>query len=116
MFYFEFCVLAEATDFYIINYDEQASIVSKQQKVFMVDDEKSRFYTYFVNRYMNYIIDEHEVVRVSMYDYRDRISHMLQSKKVERGLSDSQAHELKNTYGEGTMVIEKPSCIDLTVK
>lgn len=82
----------------------------------MVDDQRSRFYTYFVNRYMHYIIDEHQVVRVSMYDYRDRISHLLQSRREERGLSDSQAHELKNTYGEGTMVIEKPSCIDLTVR
>lgn len=58
----------------------------------MVDDQHSRFYTYFINRYMHYIIDEQQIVRVSMYDYRDRISHLLQSKREERGLSDSQAH------------------------
>lgn len=69
-FYYDFCSLEEATDFFILNYDEQVSIVSKEKKVFMKDEEKAAFYTYFVNRYMTYVIDEQEIVRVSMYDYR----------------------------------------------
>lgn len=65
---------------------------------------------------MTYIIDENEVVRVSIYDYRDRIGHIIRSRKEERGLSDCQAHELKNSYGPGTMIVEKPSCADLTIR
>lgn len=80
-FYYEFCELDEATDFYILNYDEQVSIVAKQHKVFMIDEEKSAYYTFFINRYMTYILDENQVVRVSMYDYRDRISHIVKSNK-----------------------------------
>lgn len=64
---------------------------------------------------MNYIIDENNVVRVSMYGYRDRINKIFKQKR-EEGLSDSQAYELKNTYGEGTMIVEKPSCVDLTIQ
>jgi hypothetical protein len=65
---------------------------------------------------MTYIIDDNQVVRVSMYGYRDRISKVIRSKQSERGLSDSQAYELKRTYGAGTMIVEKPSCVDLTVR
>jgi hypothetical protein len=38
------------------------------------------------------ILDENDEVRVSMYDYRDRIGHIVRSKREERGLSDCQAH------------------------
>lgn len=47
----------------------------------MIDEEKSAYYTFFINRYMTYILDENQVVRVSMYDYRDRISHIVKSNK-----------------------------------
>jgi P-type E1-E2 ATPase len=50
-----------------------------------------------------------------MYGYRDRINKIFKQKR-EEGLSDSQAYELKNTYGEGTMIVEKPSCVDLTIQ
>lgn len=47
----------EATHFYIINYDGQASICKKQQKSFMVNENTNQIYTFFVNRYMTYLID-----------------------------------------------------------
>lgn len=99
VFYFDFCELSEATDFYIVNYDEEVSIVARGQKTFMVNEEESRFYTFFVNRYMTYIIDENKVVRVSMYDYRSRIANIIKGQKQDGGLNDALAYELKNTYG-----------------
>jgi len=33
----------------------------------MIDEERSKFYMYFVNRYMTYIVDDNKVVRVSMF-------------------------------------------------
>lgn len=53
----------------------------------MVNEEESKMCTYFVNRYMTYLIDEEKVVRVSMYDYRQRISKMMGSREAEEGLS-----------------------------
>jgi hypothetical protein len=47
----------------------------------MLDEEKSGFHTYFVNRYMTYVLDEKDEVSVSMYDYRDRIGHIVRSKR-----------------------------------
>lgn len=81
----------------------------------MKDEQVGAFYTYFVNRYMTYVIDEHGIVRVSMYDYRDRIAQLIRSRKEERGLSDCQAYELKCSYGPGTMMVERPTCSDLTI-
>jgi len=67
IFYYEYCSLEDATDFFILNYDEQVEIVKKESKVFMIDEENSKFYMYFINRYMTYIIDDNDVVRVSMF-------------------------------------------------
>jgi len=67
IFYYEYCLLEDATDFFILNYDEQVEIVKKESKVFMIDEENSKFYMYFINRYMTYIIDDNDVVRVSMF-------------------------------------------------
>lgn len=53
----EFCSLLEATHIYVLNYDEQVSIVKKERKNFWTSDRDSKNFTYFVNRYMTYIID-----------------------------------------------------------
>lgn len=81
----------------------------------MIDEERSKFYMYFVNRYMTYIVDDNKVVRVSMFQYRERIASIFKSDKPEKGLTQCQAFELKNTYGPGTMAIERPHCVDITV-
>jgi len=44
-------------------------------------------FVYFTNRYMNYIIDGDGVVRVSMYNYANRIKSIMNIKKEEHGLS-----------------------------
>jgi len=41
---------------------------------------------------MTYIIDDEEVVKVSMYTYRNRIAAMMKSNRTEEGLSEAQAH------------------------
>jgi hypothetical protein len=40
-----------------------------------------------------------------MFDYRQRIKSLISRSGNESGLTEAQAHELKNTYGPGTMVI-----------
>lgn len=79
--------------------------MEKAHKVFMKNECESKFYTYFVNRFMNYIIDEHRVVSVNTFGYREKISRIINSKRPELGLSESQAHEIYNSYGPGTMII-----------
>lgn len=68
------CSLQFATHFYIINYDNQASIVRKDSKHFWSSDTESKYLYYFVNRYMTYIIDEESIVRLSVYNYSKRLS------------------------------------------
>ena len=79
-FYYAFCSLDEATHFHVLNYDGQITIVAKQKRVFMIDEERSRVYTCFVNRYMTYVVDK-EIVRVSMYDYRERLARIGRGKQ-----------------------------------
>ena len=64
----------------MLNYDNQITIVAKQKRVFMIDEERSRVHVCFVNRYMTYVVDK-EVVRVSMYDYRERLARIGQGKQ-----------------------------------
>jgi hypothetical protein len=86
VFYFSYCSLAECTHFSIKNYDEQVDIVEREVKVFMTNEKHSKLYVCFTNRYMTYIIDD-GVVRVSMYDYRERIGKIIRSVKPETGLN-----------------------------
>jgi len=58
----------------------------------MVNELESRFYTCFVNRYMTYIIDDSNIVRVSMYDYNQRIRKIATQTRPEEGLTESQAY------------------------
>lgn len=57
IFYYEFCDLARATHIYILNYDEQVTIVQKEMRNFMVTENNKQQMYCFVNRYMTYLID-----------------------------------------------------------
>lgn len=72
-FYMKFCPLSEASHFYIVNYDGQVSIVKKDSKQFTLSDTEARRYVCFVNRYMTYIVDEEEVVRLFIYNFEERL-------------------------------------------
>ena len=63
------------------------SIVERGQKVFMKNENESRFYDYFINRFMTYIIDDRRVVTVNTFGYREKISKIINSNKRELGLS-----------------------------
>lgn len=69
----KFCDLPEATHFYIVNYDEQVTIVERLTKSFMFTENIRQDFVCFVNRYMTYYLDKNEVVRLSLYNYGDRI-------------------------------------------
>ena len=56
---------------------------------------------------MNYIIDD-GVVRVSVFDYKKKVKNIFDT-KGQVSLSNAQAYELRDTYGPGTMILERPS-------
>lgn len=53
----------------------------------MKNENESRFYDYFINRFMTYIIDDRRVVTVNTFGYREKISKIINSNKRELGLS-----------------------------
>ena len=53
----EFCDLSRATHIYIVNYDEEVSIVPKEIKSLLINENLREEMTCFVNRYMTYLID-----------------------------------------------------------
>ena len=57
IFYMEFCDLSRATHIYIVNYDEEVSIVPKEIKSLLINENLREEMTCFVNRYMTYLID-----------------------------------------------------------
>lgn len=57
IFYYEFCDLARSTHIYILNYDEQVTIVQKEMRNFMITENNKQQMYCFVNRYMTYLID-----------------------------------------------------------
>lgn len=63
------------------------SIVERGKKVFMKNENESKFYDYFINRFMTYIIDDRRVVTVNTFGYREKISKIINSNKRELGLS-----------------------------
>jgi hypothetical protein len=49
------------------------------------------------------------------YLYFDRVKDIVDPNKTEKGLSTEIALDLKDSYGPGTMVIHRPSIIELIV-
>ena len=72
----KFCELSEATHFYIINYDEQVSVVAKETKQLIISENVKVRTVCFTNRYLTYIVEGGETVKLCVYDYRERIKQL----------------------------------------
>lgn len=64
---------------------------------------------------MTYIICDDSVVRLNAYDYRERIKSIANIKDDETGLNDELALRIRSTFGPGTMVIHKPTLLELSI-
>ena len=51
---------------------------------------------------MTYIIDDDGAVRVCMFNFKNRISQIMGG---AGGLTENQTKGLRDTYGQGTMII-----------
>ena len=89
--YYAFCSLEEATDFYVINSDNVATIAEKRSKVVMLTEQVSKHCTYFVNRYMTYLVGSNRTVKACAFDERKRINKLFNGKGTQ-GLTSCQAH------------------------
>jgi magnesium-transporting ATPase (P-type) len=52
-------------------------------------------------------------VRLLIYDFKEKLKGLTKEGEVEKGLAEAQAYHLKYTYGPGTMVIKKPTILEL---
>jgi hypothetical protein len=77
-----YCSLPQATHFYIVNYDERVSIVPKEVKNLLINDKPNKYTICFTNRYMTYIVDENETVRLLIYDYKEKIKSLTNLQEV----------------------------------
>lgn len=52
-------------------------------------------------------------MRLLIYDFKEKLKGLTKEGEVEKGLAEAQAYHLKYTYGPGTMVIKKPTILEL---
>ena len=54
-------------------------------------------------------------MRLCLYDYVHRVKDIGRKQRAELGLSEGQVEHLRQTYGPGTMLIDRPTWLQLAV-
>jgi hypothetical protein len=83
-FYYNFCPVNIATHFYVVNYDDEITIVEKEQGVIYSSNSKVETSMFFVNRFLKYYYDTaNNCFTAVTYDYLPRLHHLVNSNKIE---------------------------------
>jgi hypothetical protein len=83
-FYYDFCPVSIATHFYVVNYDDEITIVEKEQGVIYSSNTQVENSMYFVNRFLKYYYDSaNNWFTAVTYDYLPRLHHLVNTNKIE---------------------------------
>ena len=89
IFLYKFCEVNQLTHFYVVNYDDEITIVEKQEGLIYLSNSKSQNTVFFVNRFLKYYYDvEKKWFTPVTYDSLPRVSDLINTTKLEGYTSD----------------------------